>query len=328
MLEKELEIALAAVELACQACRQVQETIAENSLDKKDRSPVTIADFASQAMICHAIDQEFPEDPIVAEEDSSLLKEEGNALFLTKIMDILRSQEFTPSSEQICKWIDRGNGEFHPRRFWTLDPIDGTKGFLRGGQYAVALALIENGEISIGVLGCPNYRFDADDAHSRGVLFSAIRGEGAFVRPLADAKGKQNISVSPQTDSSMSRICESVESGHSAHSLSVKIAEKMGITHEPLRMDSQAKYAAVAGGEAEIYLRLPTRKDYREKIWDHAAGVLVVEEAGGRVTDIHGKKLDFTAGSELTYNRGVIVSNGHLHNRVLSTIQELQAASE
>ena len=91
-------------------------------------------------------------------------------------------------------------------------------------------------------------------------------------------------------------------------------------------MDSQAKYGVVARGEAEIYLRMPTRADYREKIWDHAAGVLIVEEAGGTVTDITGRALEFQHGRELLANRGVIVTNGRLHARVLKTLAELGLA--
>jgi 3'-phosphoadenosine 5'-phosphosulfate (PAPS) 3'-phosphatase len=88
-------------------------------------------------------------------------------------------------------------------------------------------------------------------------------------------------------------------------------------------MDSQGKYAVVARGEAEIYLRLPTRGDYREKIWDHAAGALIVAEAGGIVTDIHGRALEFHHGRELAANRGVVVSNGRLHAKVIRAIEEI-----
>jgi 3'(2'), 5'-bisphosphate nucleotidase len=88
-------------------------------------------------------------------------------------------------------------------------------------------------------------------------------------------------------------------------------------------MDSQAKYAVVARGEAEIYLRLPTRSDYREKIWDHAAGALIVEEAGGVVTDINGRPLEFNHGRELAANRGVIVTNGRLHHAVIEAVRAL-----
>jgi 3'(2'), 5'-bisphosphate nucleotidase len=74
----------------------------------------------------------------------------------------------------------------------------------------------------------------------------------------------------------------------------------------------------VARGEAHVYLRLPTKADYREKIWDHAGGVLVVTEAGGTVTDVHGKPLEFTHGRELTANRGVIATTGNIHAEVVA----------
>ncbi len=119
-----------------------------------------------------------------------------------------------------------------------------------------------------------------------------------------------------------------MESGHSAHGDAAAIAARLGMIAPPLRMDSQAKYAVVARGGAEIYLRLPTRADYREKIWDHAAGALIVAEAGGTVTDIHGKPLEFRHGRELVANRGVVVTNGRLHDRVLSVIRELGIGQE
>ena len=93
----------------------------------------------------------------------------------------------------------------------------------------------------------------------------------------------------------------------------------------PVRMDSQAKYAMVGGGEADVYLRLPTRTGYYEKVWDHAGGVLIVQEAGGTVTDLYGKPLDFSHGRELRQNRGVIATNGSLHAAVLEAAQAVVA---
>jgi 3'(2'), 5'-bisphosphate nucleotidase len=117
------------------------------------------------------------------------------------------------------------------------------------------------------------------------------------------------------------RFVESVEHGDKSQQMAV--AQAVGITQPALQMDSQAKYAAVAAGEAVLYLRLPSPKtpNYREKIWDHAAGVLIVEEAGGRVTDMHGKPLDFSQSDRLTHNQGVIVSNGIIHDQVLKVLQ-------
>jgi 3'(2'), 5'-bisphosphate nucleotidase len=71
-------------------------------------------------------------------------------------------------------------------------------------------------------------------------------------------------------------------------------------------------------------MRFPSPKspNYRENIWDHAAGAIVVEEAGGRVTDMHGQPLNFADGSKMTENRGVVVSNGVIHETVLAALRD------
>jgi len=115
---------------------------------------------------------------------------------------------------------------------------------------------------------------------------------------------------------SEARYAESVESGHSNQSEAALIAQALGITSEPLRLDSQTKYAVVARGDASIYLRLP-HGDYRENVWDHAAGSLIVAEAGGRVSDASGRPLDFTRGRRLDANRGIVASAASIHERGL-----------
>lgn len=321
--ESELQVAIAAVRKAAVVCQTVQSLITQEALEKKDRSPVTIADFASQAIVCRALADAFPDDPVVGEEDSSELKQSENAEFLSRIQDELAKTGLDADADQICSWIDHGNGESSDR-FWTLDPIDGTKGFLRGQQYAISLALIVDGQIAVAALGCPNLSLDPNDENSAGSLFYAVRGHGAFVIPIDEgpftAGEGRAVSVTTSSNWSDARLCESVESGHSSHSRSAQTAESLGIVKEPVRLDSQAKYAVVARGQADLYLRLPTRKDYREKIWDHAGGVLVVQEAGGTVTDVSGKPLDFTLGRELTQNRGVIVTNGPFHEGILEAL--------
>ncbi len=291
-------------------------------MEKQDKSPVTIADFASQAVICRALGEAFPNDPIIGEEDSAELRLPENKPSLDRVQSELSRIGLDASTPDICGWIDCGGATSFGPRFWTLDPIDGTKGFLRGEQYAVSLALIVNGQIEVAILGCPNLPLEPGGVADTGTIFFAVRGQGASVQNCFGDSAAVPVRVTSTSHWADVRLCESVESGHSAHDRSAMIAASLGIVKQPVRLDSQAKYAVVARGEGDVYLRLPTKKDYREKIWDHAGGVLVVEEAGGKVTDIDGKSLEFTHGRELSANRGVVVTNGRLHDDVLRAIRE------
>lgn len=182
--------------------------------------------------------------------------------------------------------------------------------------------MIEDGEVKVGALACPALSVATCPSES-GSLLVAVRGQGATIAPLATGEA-QSIRVVRSDDADNFRFVESVESGHGDHTQQEAIAKAIGITADSLRMDSQAKYAVVACGQAALYLRLPSPKtpDYREKIWDHAAGVIVVEEAGGKVTDMHGKPLNFSLDYQLTENQGVVVSNGDCHEQVLTALKQ------
>jgi 3'(2'), 5'-bisphosphate nucleotidase len=201
-------------------------------------------------------------------------------------------------------------------RYWVLDPIDGTKGFLRGDQYAIALALVVDGAVKVGVLGCPNLP-DPKPGTGAGRLFSAVRGGGAVSHDLGGEQ-RSAIHVNGVSDPAQAVVCESVEAAHAAHSVQAGIARRLGITAPPYRIDSQCKYAVVARGEASIYLRLPRDPSYREKVWDHAAGALIIEEAGGRVSDLDGRPLDFSQGRVLGTHRGIVATNSAIHEQLLA----------
>ncbi len=317
--EKELQTALQAVRQAAKVCRSVQSSITTESLAKKDNSPVTVADYASQALVCRVLQDVFPNDPVIGEEGAAELREANGAEFLNRVVSECAAVGVSAKPEQFCDWIDRGGASTYSERFWTLDPIDGTKGFLRKEQYAISLALIINGTIEVGVLGCPNMPNPGSSIN--GVLAWAVRGHGAWAQPLDEpTAAPTRIHVTGTSSTSDMRFCESVESGHSSHDWSGLIASDLQITKEPVRMDSQCKYLAVARGDADLYLRLPTRKGYQEKIWDHAGGVLVVTEAGGQVTDIRGREATFTHGSTMAKNEGMVVSNGCQHAHVIAAI--------
>jgi 3'-phosphoadenosine 5'-phosphosulfate (PAPS) 3'-phosphatase len=92
-------------------------------------------------------------------------------------------------------------------------------------------------------------------------------------------------------------------------------------------MDSQAKYVALAAGAGDLVVRLvsPDRPDYREWIWDQAAGCLLVTEAGGEVSDLSRARLDFSLGRRLESNVGVLASNGRLHSPALRALEQVGA---
>lgn len=349
--EKELKIAQLAVARAAILTKAVFHEKAKGTVSKDDKSPVTIGDFGAQALIIAAIKHNFPEDEVVGEEEASSLREQKD--LSSKIWALVKDVKLDdPESDallggplktedEMLDAIDKGNSAGGAKgRIWALDPIDGTKGFLRGGQYAVCLALMVDGDVKVGVLGCPNLPVDdsapltedmgtsATDSEGKGVLFSAIQGEGASSQPLTRGAltTGQPIHVSKISNVSEAVMCESVEAGHSSKGDNALIAEKLGITGRPVQMDSQAKYGSVARGAGDLYLRLPVRKDYVEKIWDHAAGDLIVREAGGQVTDITGKRLNFSLGRTLVENKGVVATPANVHAEVLKAVQEVLGA--
>jgi len=325
----EVQFAIEAVRKAARLVKTVQLELAADSLTKGDKSPVTVADFASQALVSRMLMQQFPDAALVGEEASDALKEAGAEHLLEAVTGY--TARFVPGAEtaSVCEWIDRGAADA-ANRFWTLDPIDGTKGFIRGDQYAIAFALIEDGEVQIGALGCPNLtdgtKFEPDGL---GTLMVAVKGQGTWLTDLAEGAEKdwKRTQVSTRANGAEARLMRSFESDHTDVSKIDEFASALGSEAEPVRMDSQVKYAALAAGTGEIILRLlsPKRLDYKEKIWDQAAGLLVLEEAGGRISDLDGKPLDFTQGRMLLNNRGVLATNGLLHDAALKALKDIGA---
>lgn len=299
-----------------------------STLTKSDRSPVTTADFAIQALAGRLIEEVFPGDILVAEESAAMIKDGKAPASLEEITKVLARiwPETTP--QKIFEWVDRGTGT-PADRFWTLDPVDGTKGFIRGDQYATALALVVDGQVQLGVLTCPRLALARGNAAvvrtGEGSVLVACRGQGAWSASLKNGSGFSRLAVSSSCHPGNAVVVRSYEDSHTNTEQLDRLVEVLGIRSAPVRMDSQAKYAVVAAGAADLLLRF--RSSNREydaaKIWDHAAGALIVEEAGGCVTDLHGKPLDFSAGRTLARNEGLIASNRHLHEAALAGLRAI-----
>ncbi|KAG5645326.1 hypothetical protein DXG03_006515 [Asterophora parasitica] len=336
----EKQVAIAAVRRACHLTSSVFNNLVTNeTLTKGDKSPVTVGDYAAQAVISSVLWHAFPKDPIVGEEDAAELREESGSAMRDRIVALANealAEEITlgdnvdwgigpgqeKTTEQLLDAIDRGN---YPGgrtgRMWTIDPIDGTKGFLRGEQYAVCLSLIVDAQVQLGVIGCPNLLIDpAEPELGRGVIFVAVKGHGAEQIRLSGANPTP-LRIPDFAQEELSFL-ESVEAAHSSHSFNDRVSALLSIARRPVRMDSQAKYGCLARGEGAAYLRMPTGVGYREKIWDHAPGAVLVEEAGGIVTDSRGLPLDFGLGRTLGENFGVIAAGLGTHARVLQAVQQ------
>ncbi|KAF7307488.1 3'(2'),5'-bisphosphate nucleotidase [Mycena indigotica] len=341
---RERQLAISAVRRACALTDSVFNKLVKNeTLTKGDKSPVTVGDYAAQALISSMLARAFPDDPIVGEEDSKDLRvEEGRAL-RERIVELANEAINAPlidgddvawgigpgqtkKTDEILDAIDRGSHEGGRNgRMWTIDPIDGTKGFLRGEQYAVCVSLIVDAQVQLGIIGCPNLPLDLSKPDSeRGCIFLAIKGQGCFQLPL-NGPSEALLRMPAFTPATLSFL-ESVEAAHSSHSTTDTISTLLGITKPPLRMDSQAKYGCLARGDGGLYLRMPTGVGYREKIWDHAPGSLLVEEAGGIVTDSRGERLDFGLGRTLGENFGVVAAGGEVHPAVLKAVQQANSA--
>lgn len=324
---RELEFAIETVRLASQLVVRVQSEMVNEALTKEDKSPVTIADFSAQALVSARLLEEYPDDPLIGEEDSKHFTTPAGAEALEQVINFVKIFKTSATKESILSWIDHGNST-SGEKYWTVDPIDGTKGFLRGQQYAVALALVIKGEVEIGVLGCPNLRDGYNqDIGGPGSIIYAQKGMGTWVIPITTHQPPTQFHTSDISNGNEARFLRSYEAGHTNVNQLDLIANAMEVTVDPVRLDSQAKYAILAAGHGDAIFRLisPKMPYYKEKVWDQAAGSLVAEEAGGMVTDLNGNKLRFDQGITLKLNRGVLATNKKLHSAALAAIHEIGA---
>jgi 3'(2'), 5'-bisphosphate nucleotidase len=328
----EIHCAIAAVREAAQLARSVQQELVTPALTKDDRSPVTVADFAVQAVVARRLAEHYPGSSLVGEESADALRLVEGTDTLEQVTLFVRRAVVGATPEEVCGLIDRGcvdgGGGEPPDEFWTLDPIDGTKGFLRREQYAVALGKIEQGVVTIGILGCPELSASSkSDPGGDGSLIVAMRGQGTWWQPLFDGGKWQPLHVSKRTEVARARVLRSVEKAHTNVDDIGRLVETLGITAPPVPLDSQAKYAVLAAGAGDVLLRLisPKAPNYKEKIWDQAAGSIIVTEALGKVTDLDGKPLDFSHGRTLSANRGVLAANGPLHEALLAGLRAIGA---
>lgn len=300
----DLDPIIAAVQDAVTLCRTIQASGFKTNA-KGDDSPVTIADYGAQAIICRTIQQHFPDDAVIAEEGSAafreLVSDDGQAQVSRLLGDILDA-DVTPAD--VAAWLDYGRDVPAPRT-WVIDPIDGTIGYVNNRYYAVCVGVLQDKQPAQGVVGLPRSPIDTDG--------SIIYTDGATVYAMAmDGTAKRMVQASknpPQPEDIL--FMDSVKLSPPEQAAAKAVREAAGLGDARLELyDSQLKYAMIAAGYGDVFIRMP--RDVvadPHKIWDHAAGAALIQAAGGTITDEKGAPLDFSKGTTLPCT-GMIASSG------------------
>lgn len=318
---RDLQCAVAAVRAAATAVARLGDpgSFAAGAVVEKDgRGPATVADLASQAVIVGALRAVDGADaPIVAEESADDVDALGGGPLWDLVVRGVRAVDASASAESVRSLLVTHAPAPAHGRCWAVDPLDGTKGYLRGGQFAIALALLEDGVPVIGALGLPRLGGHGDGPGT-GVVVAAARGFGAMQAPLAGGPWAR-IAACAWRPGAPIRLAGSVERAHSTTDSIEAALSSLGPV-AAVRVDSQAKYGLVARGDADVYVRSSPDRAYREWIWDHAAGALIAQESGAAVTDLHGRPLSFAEGRRMESAEGVLCAPPALHAAALAAL--------
>jgi len=178
-------------------------------------------------------------------------------------------------------------------RVWYIDPIDGTKSFIAGGTgYCVMVGLAVHHRPVLGILYQPNL----------GTLLYACKGGGSWVQ-RGDA-APERLQCSPLVDPSRARLLSKNGGDRPA------IRETFGFPEDEHLGSIGLKMAAMALGACELYVNLATNCSS----WDTCGPEILLEEAGGRLTDMHGKPVRYDNAVTTSLQEGLVASNGPMHD--------------
>ncbi|KKA26656.1 hypothetical protein TD95_001646 [Thielaviopsis punctulata] len=311
---------------------------------KDDHSPVTVADFAIQAVLSATFSHHFPADHLVGEEDSSALRADPSLLArvvaeLAALAAALPAAALTripTDPHDICRFIDlcAAGSPAARSRTWVFDPIDGTQAFISHGLFAINIGLVANAAQLLGAVACPNLDPAAavrgpisnSSTSTSGCIFTATAGGGAFVRPLDPhdpAPPRRLAKTSAATDPVVLVGCSTMpKSAHDA--LHRAVATRLDAEFPGSDLISWVvRYCALALGAGNAAVWVYLKDERRSKIWDHAGAQLVFIEAGGTVTDTRGRPMDFAAGRLMSENYGILAADAGVYEKVKTELHQV-----
>ncbi|KAK4183743.1 hypothetical protein QBC35DRAFT_86014 [Podospora australis] len=320
---------------------------------KEDFSPVTIADFAIQALLAGSFCQTTPGFSLIGEESADELRQ--NPVLLDRVYRLLVDSSppiWCPKDkEELCRAIDECTSLTGPidsgsetAAVWVFDPIDGTKTYMRGEQYAINIALLNAGKQMLSVVALPLLDHNASNSTScspvsdadldpsgKGTLLFAVRGHGThvlplFVDPSEQAPVPKRLPRHADADGSSSQqqlravTSTNLDSGiESIHSL---VASTLEISAPPCDLLGWVpRWSALAMGLGNVTVWVYKSRKRTGKLWDHAGAMLLFEEVGGKITDIHGRPIDLSPGRLLKNNFGFVAAPPAHHAKVLKAVQ-------
>ncbi len=297
--QKELQIAADLVNKASEVTEWFRES-GFRIIEKKDSSPVTLADYAGQIFINHQLKKLFPSDQIIAEENIEELTGRQEEMIRNCFQDLnIPIKNFKSTLNY------RGTPS---NRQWTVDPVDGTKGFIENLSYSIGIGFMVDSEPKVSAIASPNYY------KKKLGVFRAELGKGAEI----SLAGKEftPISVSSHSDLQSAKVCISL---HNVSKATLNFLDEVGIGKKNrLPMDGMGKFCKVAEGSYDFYIHLKRNVMYS---WDFCPGELLVREAGGISSDIKGNRLQFKDRNCVITAPGYLFSNKELAQSIYSILK-------
>ncbi|MSQ90472.1 MAG: hypothetical protein EXS01_03645 [Phycisphaerales bacterium] len=320
--DERLKIATAAILAGLGALRVIlRDPRAREPVIKPDGSPVTAGDLAVQMAVCAVLAERTPDMAVIGEEGESSFEGSAGRELLERAVVAVRLSMGSAAPSDPTQFL-RGDTRPRASSWWTVDPIDGTKGFRSARHYALCLALVEDRRATIGILSCPTLVMGRDPLaigsdEQFGTVYAALRGKGAWkFQPTEGLRELPAMAMQvrrPKHTSQSWRVCDSIEGGSRAERMRT-VMSATDLKWSSVSLDSQCKYALLAEGTADCFMRVPGSRG-AEKVWDHAPGVVVAEEAGASVSDVLGNPLVF-AGESLDQNVGTLACDPAIADRV------------
>lgn len=190
------------------------------------------------------------------------------------------------------------------QRVWIIDPLDGTSGFVeKTGDFAVQIGLAEMGAAILGVVFMP----------LQNILYYAVKNGGAFV--VENNEPPKRLRVSDKTDFAEMSLASS--RNHRSPRMS-QVYDKFGLKSEVRRGSVGLKVGLIAQQKADLYIHLSPRT----KHWDTCAPEIILQEAGGKMTDLFGCRIIYNT-SDVHNHNGVLATNGVSHDAAVSRLKPL-----